>query len=67
MSDPRKSDELPDPQKDKNFTAGRDSNSAVASHALPKHHYTADPSEVPDDKQKWQDQEHRVHVGNDKK
>ncbi|CAG8814388.1 23138_t:CDS:2, partial [Gigaspora rosea] len=45
----------------------REPNSAVVFHALPKHDYTVDPSEVPDDRQKWQDKEHRVHLNNDKK
>ncbi|KAF0516435.1 spermatogenesis-associated protein 31D1 [Gigaspora margarita] len=67
MSDPRKSDKLPHPQKVKDLTIGREPNSAVVFHALPKHDYTVDPSEVPDDRQKWQDKEHRVHLNNDKK
>ncbi|KAF0516434.1 hypothetical protein F8M41_017098 [Gigaspora margarita] len=71
MSDPRKSDKLPDPQKVKNLAAGRDPSSAVATRALPKHDYTheftVEPSEVLDDEPKWQDQEHRVHADNDKK
>ncbi|CAG8459872.1 34206_t:CDS:2 [Gigaspora margarita] len=67
MSDPRKSDKLPHPQKVKDLTIGREPNSAVVFHALPKHDYTVNPSEVPDDRQKWQDKEHRVHLNNDKK
>ncbi|CAG8780010.1 14395_t:CDS:2 [Cetraspora pellucida] len=62
MPDPRKKDELPDPQKVKDISIGRDPNSAVIFHALPRRSYTVDPNEVPDDRQKWQDQDHRIYV-----